>query len=134
MDITKLDEIKKLANDIASGRCGNYASKAQWYGAINKAAEAQREPDETREMAFSRFVTGDTDGRAMFKAYKSAGGADYAAPTPAAEPIAKINPANAMIRALAEELMAADPNLDKLDALRRVHAERPDLGNAAKVE
>lgn len=132
MNDSKLDQIKKLARDIEAGLVGNHASKSQWYGSIQKASEEQRKPNETREMAFSRFVTSDPDGRAMFKAMRGAAGSDFV-PAPAPEPVAKDNPANLEIRKLADELMAADASLSRLDALVKVHNAHPALAAKAKA-
>jgi hypothetical protein len=58
-------------------------SRALLYGEIAKRAEATRRADETPEGAFARSVTTDDDGRALFAAYKIAGGEDYR-PAPSA--------------------------------------------------
>ena len=126
MDLLKFDEVKKLARDVVDEKIGNHASRQQWYSAISKAAEAQRKPNETREMAFSRFVTGDADGKVMFKAMRGAAGNDYMPPTPAA-PVVKANSANEEIRKLADEMTGADPSLSRLDALiENSHASGPN--------
>ena len=132
MDLLKFDEIKKLARDVVDEKIGNHASRHQWYSAISKAAETQRKPNETREMAFSRYATEDADGKVMFKAMRAAAGDDYV-PQAAPVPVAKVNSANELIRKAADELMAANPKLSKLDALITVHNQRPDLSAAAKA-
>jgi hypothetical protein len=131
MDISKLDAIKKLAHDIDAGHVGNHASKHQWYTAIQKAAEEQRQSDETREQAFTRFSTTDADGRAMWKAMKGAAGHDFIPTAPA--PVVLKNDANDTIRKLADQEMAADPSLTKLAALLKVHATYPELVARAKA-
>ena len=59
-------------------------SKAMLYRAMAKRADATRRADETKESAFARFATTDADGRALFDAYKVAGGEDYQ-PAPSAD-------------------------------------------------
>jgi hypothetical protein len=59
-------------------------SKAMLYTEMTKRAIATRRADETSEGAFARFATTTDDGRAMFAAYKVAGGEDYQ-PTPSAD-------------------------------------------------
>ncbi len=71
MDTTKLDQIKKLAHDVDAGRVGNYASKHQWLVALRKASEEDRQPNETREQAFTRYSTNHIDGRVMWSAMKN---------------------------------------------------------------
>jgi hypothetical protein len=58
-------------------------SKAMLYSEIAKRAEATRRADETPEGAFVRVATTDDDGRALFAAYKIAGGEDYRPGPPA---------------------------------------------------
>jgi hypothetical protein len=132
MNDSKLEEIVKLAHDVDAGRMGHYADRASWYKAISKAAEAQRKPNESAHQSFARYVTEDIDGKAMYRCYKTAAGSDYVPPAPAV-PVAKVNSANELIRKAADELMAANPKLSKLDALVRVHNQRPDLSAAAKA-
>jgi hypothetical protein len=131
MDLSKLDAIKKLARDIDAGHVGNHASKHQWYSALQKASEADRKPGETREQAFARYSTAETDGRAMFKAMRGAAGHDFVPTVP--EPVVMKNTANDEIRALADQEMVADPSLTKLAALLKVHAAYPELVARAKA-
>lgn len=131
MDNSNLQEVIKIAADIDAGRMGNHATKSQWYQALSKLAEAEREPNETREMAVARIINEDA-GKLLFKAYRNASGVDYVPPAPAV-PVAKANPANEEIRKLAGEMMSADPSLSRLDALVKIHAARPELSAAAKA-
>ena len=130
---SKLDEIKKLAHDIAAGRSGNHADRASWYIAITKAAEAQRKPQESTQQSFARYVTEDADGKAMLSAYKTASGADFrpAEPTPA--PAVK-NSAAIEIAKLADELREGKPEMTRSAALAKVWADRPELAARAKAE
>jgi hypothetical protein len=130
MDMNKLDDIKKLARDIDAGHIGNFASKHQWYTALQKASEADRKPHETKEQAFARYST-EADGRAMWKAMKGAAGHDFIPTAP--EPVVMKNDANDTIRKLADQEMAADTSLTKLAALLKVHAEYPELVARAKA-
>jgi hypothetical protein len=132
MNDAKLEDIVKLAHDVDAGRMGNHADRANWYGAISKVAEMQRKSNESSQQSFTRYVTEDADGKAMYRCYKSASGSDYVPPA-LAVPVAKVNSANELIRKAADELMAANPKLSKLDALVRVHNQRPDLSAAAKA-
>src|SRR5215471_9570545 len=55
-------------------------TKAMLYTEIVKRADATRRADETPEMVFTRIVTDTDDGKALFAAYKLAGGEDYRPP------------------------------------------------------
>jgi hypothetical protein len=131
MDDPKLKEVIKLAHAIADGRSANHASKADWYHAITKAAEAHRQSQESPQQAFTRFVTTNVDGRAMFAAYASAGGADYSPPVPVPTPVVKANDAHARLSDIAAGY-AANPKLTRYDALSKAYASHPDLATLAK--
>lgn len=123
MDLLKFDEIKKLARDVVDEKIGNHASRHQWYSAISKAAEAQRKPNETREMAFSRFVTGDADGKVMFKAMRGAAGNDYVPPAPEPAPVMKSDSAYGRLKKMASELCAETPGLTASAAFVKVFTD-----------
>jgi hypothetical protein len=125
--------ITKLAHDIAAGRSGNYASRAQWYSAIAKAAEQQRQPDETSAQAFSRFITENADGKALFAAHKSASGEDFMPAVPAA-PVVKHSSAYAQLVGIAERLRADDPGLTKAQAFAKAFLSNRALAERAKTE
>ena len=77
--------ILTLAKRIVEERPQAYpsVSKAMLYTEMTKRAHASRRTDETNESAFARFATTDADGRALFSAYKVAGGEDYQPAPPA---------------------------------------------------
>jgi hypothetical protein len=78
--------IVKLAKRIVEEGPQTFPSmtKAVIYAEMTKRADATRRADETSEGAFARFATTDADGRALFSAYKVAGGEDYQ-PEPSAD-------------------------------------------------
>jgi hypothetical protein len=129
---SKLAAIVKLAHEVQDGKIGNHADRASWYSALKALAEEHREPGETAQMAFARVITKTVDGKAMFAAYQGSAGADYVPPAPPV-PVAKSNSANETIRKLADEMTSTDPSMSRLDALVKVHKERPDLSAAAKA-
>lgn len=132
MDDAKLKEVIKLAHDIHAGRIGNHADRASWYHAITKAAEAHRQPHKSPQQAFSRFATTNIDGRAMFAAYASAGGADYSPPVPVPTPVVKANDAHARLSDIAAGYVAANPKLTRYDALAKAYSSHPELAARAK--
>jgi hypothetical protein len=129
----KLTEIVKLAHDVQAGRSGNHATKSQWYLAIQKLAEEQRQPRETAQKAFSRVVTSDMDGRVMFKCYMSAAGDDY---RPAAEPapVLKKDSAYSKLKKIAGELKAENPSLTDGAAFLKAFNENRELAALSKRE
>ena len=64
-----------LVHSVEQSRC----SKAAWYREIAKRAHRKeyRKAGETPEMAFTRFITTDTEGQALYAAYKQASGPDH---------------------------------------------------------
>lgn len=124
----------KLAHDIEAGRSGNHASKADWYRAITKASEAQRQPHESSEQSFKRFVTQDEDGKVMFKVYRGATGSDFAPPTPMTPVTLKADSPTAKIAKIADDLRAADPSLSRTAALAAARQNHPQLWAEAKLE
>jgi hypothetical protein len=91
-------------------------SKAILYTEMAKRADATRRADETKESAFARFATADADGRALFAAYKIAGGEDYQpapsadvdllGPRPEERPLPPPNAAHDQLMRKAESLVA----------------------------
>jgi hypothetical protein len=132
MNDFKLEEIVKLAHAVADGRSGNRASRADWYRAISKAAEAHRKPQESPQQAFARYVTTNVDGRAMFKCWRDAAGSDYVPPAPEPAPVVKTNGAHARLLDIAAGYVAANPKLTRYDALSKAYASHPDLATLAK--
>jgi hypothetical protein len=117
--------------------CGDFAndviSKSRWHLELRKYAGERRQDGETIEGSVLRLVkSGDRDARALFAAVGTGVADDAPAAAPA--PVVKVNLANLEIRKLADELMAADPELNKYSALLKVHATRPDLAAKAKAE
>jgi hypothetical protein len=128
-----LKQIVKLAHDIDAGLVNNFATKQEWYGAIQKLADEVRQPNETSQMAFARVVTQESDGKAMFKAYKSAGGSDYQ-PEAVPEPVLKAGTAYSRLRDIAAGIAAADPKLTRHQAFAKAFDAHPDLAVRAKRE
>ena len=116
MNDSKLEEIVKLAHDVDAGRIGHYADRASWFGAIKKAAETQRKPNESSHQSFARYVTEDADGKAMFRCYKTAAGSDYAPPAPEPAPVIKADSAYGRLKKIASNLREARPELKLTEA------------------
>jgi hypothetical protein len=126
-----LTNIVKLAHDIASGKCGNHATAAQWREAINKAA-AREYPERPAHAAFLKFVVEHDDGRAMFHAYKSAQGDVDGKPAP----VIKADSAYAQLRKIADEMCRADTSLTRHTAIAKIAADpkHRELWERAKRE
>jgi hypothetical protein len=123
MDNSNLQEIIKLAGDIDAGRMsGNFATKSQWYQALSKLAESEREPNETREMAFARVINEDA-GKLLFKAYRNSAGSDYVPPAPEAAPVIKSDSAYARLKKIAADLCAETPGLTSSAAFVKVFTD-----------
>jgi hypothetical protein len=131
MNNSKLEDIVKLAHDVDAGRMGHYADRAAWYGAIAKAAEAQRKPNESAQQSFARFVTGDADGKVMFKCYQTSAGSDYVAPAPEPAPVIKADSAYGRLKKIAADLCAETPGLTSSAAFVKVFT---DPANRALAE
>jgi len=65
-----------VAKAIQNGSPNSY-SKAQWFGEIDKRAQAKRAPTESVAQAFSKYVEHDAEGKVLYAAYKNAGGEDH---------------------------------------------------------
>ena len=127
------NQIVKLAYDIASGASGNHATKGIWYGAIQKLAEEERQPHESAQQAFSRFVTEDADGRVMFAAWKSATGSDFQPPA-VTTPTLKSDSAYAALKRLVADICAEHPDLTEHQGFAKAYAENPELAARTKTE
>lgn len=127
------NEIVQLAKRINAGESGNHRSKAEWYRVTKVMAEEQRQAGETSEQAFARYVTATDDGKAMFGAYKSAGGPDFQ-PTPAPVVIAKTETAHAKLRKIATNLKAENPALTDGAAFLKAFTENRELAEQSKRE
>jgi hypothetical protein len=106
--------ILTLAKRIVEERPQAYpsVSKAMLYTEMTKRADATRRADETNESAFASFATTDADGRALFSAYKVAGGEDYHAepsadrgPRPGERPLPPPNAAHDALMRKAKALV-----------------------------
>jgi hypothetical protein len=105
-------------------------SKAMLYREMAKRADATRRSDETKESAFARFATTDADGRALFAAYKVAGGEDYE-PAPSADP--------ALLGPRPEERPVPPPNAAHDQLMRKAEAlvaevEKSGVGETLTIE
>jgi hypothetical protein len=137
MDVTKLDQVVKLASDIDSGRItGNFATKSQWFLALKALAEETRLDGETPEQALAHYIKTE-EGHRVYKCYRSAPGEDYrpAAPAPAPAPVVKTADAAALkIAKIAADYRDADPSLSRSAALAAVRQNHPELWAQTKLE
>jgi hypothetical protein len=136
MNDSKLEDIVKLAHDVDAGRMGNHADRAAWYGAISKAAETQRKPNESSQQSFARFITEDDDGKAMYRCLKSASGSDYVPPAPEPVPVIKTDSAYGRLRVMASQLCAETPGLTASAAFVKVFTDpaNRELADQSKRE
>jgi hypothetical protein len=105
-----------------------------WYEAIQKCAEEQRRPTESSHQAFSRFVTEDSDGKAMFAAHKSASGSDFQPPEPEPARVLKADSAYAALKRLAADICAEHPELTEYQGFAKAYAANPELAQRSKTE
>jgi hypothetical protein len=125
--------IVKMAHDVAGG-ADNHVSRSNWYGVLKALAEQRRGPTESSAQAFTKFVTGDPDGRALFAAHRSASGPDFVPEQVTAAPVLKSDSAYAQLRKIADGLCAEDPSLSRYSAFAKAFDAHPDLAARAKVE
>jgi hypothetical protein len=127
------DEVMvKAARAIRAGTIGNTVRSSTWHGELRKYAAARQEDGETIEGAVARLVKTDADALALFRASLSGVADDVPAAAPV--PVVKTDSATGKIREIADVLMKADPSMSRLDALLKVHTERPELLAKAKTE
>lgn len=134
-EMNKLDDkvLVKAAHAIARGDIANTVRKSNWHGALRAMAAEQQLPDEKIiQETVARLVKTDPDALALLKA-EITGVADDEAPAPVAAPVVIKNDANDTLRKLADQAMAADPGLTKLEALLKVHRDHPALAAKAKA-
>jgi len=66
----------RIAKHVAEGT-PTRLTKRDFFLEIQKRADQQRRPGESREGAFARYATTDPDGQLLMQAHKAAGGEDY---------------------------------------------------------
>jgi hypothetical protein len=72
---TDFEEIEKISAIAKSAP--ETKSKSEWYAELRKFANRRRQPGQSIESAFAKFIV-DPDGRDMYKAYTLAKGASVA--------------------------------------------------------
>jgi len=83
------DVIAVAKNFCETGYISAEIEKRDVYAAMTKGAEKSREPNETSEQAFARYVTATDEGRMLFAFHKAAPGSD-ATPRPVFKSSAEI--------------------------------------------
>jgi hypothetical protein len=97
-------------------------NKRIYLAEIMKRSDAKRQPGETREQAFAKFITEDDDGKALYRTFKQAEGPDHEvmASNSSFMPMQSA-PALARLTKLAEQLRAEDPSLSEAQAFAKVY-------------
>ncbi len=96
-----------------------------WNEGIKKAAAATRKAGESEAQAYTRFVTKDADGRAMFEAMSFADGPDHLTTAKGLPPTPTDTPSMARLRRLAVAHQAEHPELTPEQAFAAVYRD-PD--------
>lgn len=111
-------------------------SKADFYQAIAKRAETERNPGETSAQAFARIATTDDDGRALFKAHRLAAGVDFAGAKPQRRDLPPSSPALQQLDALAAAERRKNAALSREQAFAKCYTDpaNRDLVQAYKRE
>jgi len=132
-----VDAIIGVAKSIIAGQPTAF-TKRDFFLEIQKRADQQRGPGETRERAFARYATTDPQGRLLFQAHKAADGVDYTGELDEADEKPVTNEAYRRLMKLAADnrsdgetleqsfaRLYADPKYRDLVATeKRMHAER----------
>jgi hypothetical protein len=71
-----MDNVITIAKAVISGKPSAF-TKRDFFLELQKRADENRQPGETREGAFTRYATTAPDGRLLMQAHKFAGGEDY---------------------------------------------------------
>jgi hypothetical protein len=71
-----MDSVITIAKAVIAGKL-SVCTKRDFFLELQKRADENRQPGETRERAFIRHGTSDPNGQLLMQAHKSAGGEDY---------------------------------------------------------
>jgi hypothetical protein len=71
-----MDSVITIAKAVIAGKPSAF-TKRDFFLELQKRADQNRQPNETREGAFTRYATSDPDGRLLMQAHKAACGTDY---------------------------------------------------------
>ena len=114
------DQMVRIAKHVADG-IPTKLTKREFYLELQKRAEETRQPCETRESAFARYATTDTDGRLLMQAHRAAGGEDYSGEPDADDDEPLTNEAFRRLMDLAAEKRKKGETVEQ--AFARVHAD-----------
>ncbi len=103
---------------LAKSATATTKPKSFWYGELRKHANRRRQPGETVEKAFAKFIT-DPDGIPLYAAYKAARGPSVAFGTEQDGGGAEVSEGLAGLRTIAAKLQASDPSLTGSAAMAR---------------
>jgi hypothetical protein len=71
-----MDTMITIAKSVIAGKPSAF-TKRDFFCELQKRADQQRRPNESRAASFTRLATTDPDGRLLMQAHKAAGGDDY---------------------------------------------------------
>ena len=71
-----MDTMITIAKSVIAGNPSAF-TKRDFFIELQKRADQQRRPGESREQVFSRYATADTSGQVLMQAHKVASGEDY---------------------------------------------------------
>jgi hypothetical protein len=72
----EMDTMIVIAKSVIAGKPSTF-TKRDFFVELQKRADEERQPGETREGAFARYVTTDPSGRLLMQAHKAASGEDF---------------------------------------------------------
>jgi hypothetical protein len=133
-----MDSMITIAKSVIAGKPSAF-TKRDFFIELQKRADQIRQPGETREKAFERYATADSNGRVLMRAHQAASGEDYSGePVKAVEGPTTTNDAYRRLMDLANEKrqqgetveqafsrLYADPNYrDLVSTVKRMHNVR----------
>jgi hypothetical protein len=71
-----MDSMITIAKSVIAGKPSAF-TKRDFFLELQKRADQDRQPAETREKAFARHATADPNGQVLMQAHKAASGEDY---------------------------------------------------------
>lgn len=71
-----MDSVITIAKAVIAGKPGTF-TKRDFFLELQKRADHNRHPGETRERAFTRYATSDPDGQLLMQAHNATVGEDY---------------------------------------------------------
>jgi len=115
-----MDTMITIAKSVIAGKPSAF-TKRDFFLELQKRADQQRRPRESREQAFTRYATTDTSGQILMQAHKAAGGEDYCGEPEKANDDPVTNEAFRRLMDLAAEQRREGETVEQ--AFARLHAD-----------